>query len=59
MIPLTLLLLAAAVSGCRSLAGSDTQDNPNRISPTSMTGVTSDRGTNVYAKVPASTSAAR
>jgi hypothetical protein len=46
-----LFLIAIAVAGCASV-GPEKNDNP-RITPTSLTGVTSDRGTNVYEKIPA------
>jgi hypothetical protein len=54
-----LLLISIAAAGC-SLAGSDKADNP-RITPTSVTGVTSTKGQNVYEKipVPAATTTAR
>ncbi|HUJ12837.1 MAG TPA: hypothetical protein VL284_03520 [Thermoanaerobaculia bacterium] len=46
LIPLLLLLLF----GCGSW-GHEIRDNP-KITPTSQTGVTSDRGQNVYEKIP-------
>ena len=45
------LLIAIATAGCASV-GPERTDNP-RVTPTSMTGVTSSRGTNVYEKIPA------
>ena len=56
---MTPILLALGLSGCRSLVGPEIKDNP-RITPTSMTGVTSTKGTNVYEKIatpPATTTA--
>ena len=53
-----LLFIAFAVVACSSV-GRETNDNP-RITPTSMTGVTSTKGANVYEKIPApATSTAR
>lgn len=51
-----LLLIAIATVGCASV-GPEKTDNP-RITPTSMTGVTSTKGTNVYEKIPAPAAAA-
>ena len=45
-----LLLMAIAALGCSSL-GTEKVDNPH-ITPTSMTGVTSTKGQNVYEKIP-------
>jgi hypothetical protein len=45
-----LLLIAIATVGCASV-GPEKNDNP-KISPTSMTGVTSTKGSNVYEKIP-------
>jgi len=45
------LLAAIGVCGCRSLAGRDVNDNP-RITPTSVTGVTTSKGSSVYANIP-------
>lgn len=47
-----LLSIAIALSACHSAIGPETTDNP-RITPTSMTGVTSTKGQNVYEKIPA------
>ena len=53
-----LLLIAVTVAGCSSM-GAEKTDNP-KITPTSMTGVTSEKGANVYEKIPApATSTAR
>jgi hypothetical protein len=53
-----LLLIAIATVGCSSV-GPEKNDNP-RITPTSMTGVTSAKGANVYEKIPVpATSTAR
>jgi hypothetical protein len=57
MRPLALLtLICFGLLGCRALVGPETNDNP-RVTPTSRTGVTSERGTNVYANQPATTTA--
>lgn len=48
-----ILLLTIGLCGCRSLAGRDVEDNP-RITPTSQTGVTTTKGTSVYANNPPS-----
>lgn len=40
-----LLLIAVIAAGCSSM-GAEKTDNP-KITPTSMTGVTSEKGTNV------------
>jgi len=47
-----LILISLTLAGCRTLVGPEVDDNP-RITPTSVTGVTSDKGTNVYANLPA------
>lgn len=54
---IVLLLTAIAAAACASV-GPEKTDNPH-ITPTSLTGVTSARGTNVYEKIPAATSTAR
>lgn len=46
---IALLLIAIAAAGCASV-GPERTDNP-RVTPTSLTGVTSTRGTNVYEKI--------
>ena len=46
-----IFLIAIGIAGCSSV-GPEKNDNP-RITPTSRTGVTSARGTNVYEKIPA------
>jgi len=48
-----LLLMSIAALGCSSV-GSEKTDNPH-ITPTSMTGVTSTKGQNVYEKIPVPT----
>ena len=48
---IVLLLIAIATAGCASV-GPERTDNPH-VTPTSLTGVTSSRGTNVYEKIPA------
>jgi hypothetical protein len=48
---IVLFLIAIATAGCASV-GPEKTDNPH-VTPTSLTGVTSTRGTNVYEKIPA------
>jgi len=48
---IVLLLIVIATAGCASV-GPETTDNP-RVTATSLSGVTSTRGTNVYEKIPA------
>ena len=50
MLAKRLFLLLVLLAGCAS-AGHEINDNP-KITPTSQTGVTSDKGTNVYEKIP-------
>lgn len=46
-----LLLILMTAAGCASHVRNEKTDNP-RITPTSMTGVTSAQGQNVYEKIP-------
>ena len=52
-----LTLISLTLAGCRALVGSEVNDNP-RITPTSVTGVTSDKGTNIYTNLPPTTTTA-
>ena len=49
-----LLLMLITAAGCASHVRTEKTDNP-RITPTSMTGVTSAKGQNVYEKIPLAT----
>ena len=53
-----LLLIALATAGCASNVRTEQTDNP-RITPTSITGVTSSQGQNVYEKIPLPAKTAR
>ena len=53
-----LLLIAVAAVGCASHVRNEMKDNP-RVTPTSSTGVTSNKGQNVYEKIPHPATTAR
>ena len=50
------LVILISLCGCRTLVGPEINDNP-RITPTSKTGVTSEKGTSVYANLPSPSTA--